>query len=73
MRPGITAKLFLAIFSTCVLVLATMHWGVRLSFEHGFIDYIRQAMNSASRCWPTLCGSSTSSTATGSFCEKTIA
>ncbi|QCR35319.1 two-component system sensor histidine kinase BaeS [Nissabacter sp. SGAir0207] len=41
MRIGITGKLFLAIFATCMLVLITMHWGVRMSFEHGFIDYIR--------------------------------
>ncbi|ADP13004.1 signal transduction histidine-protein kinase BaeS [Erwinia sp. Ejp617] len=41
-RIGITAKLFAAIFSTCMLVLITMHWGVRLSFEHGFIDYIKR-------------------------------
>jgi two-component system sensor histidine kinase BaeS len=42
LRIGITAKLFAAIFSTCMLVLITMHWGVRLSFEHGFIDYIKK-------------------------------
>ncbi|QKJ87804.1 two-component system sensor histidine kinase BaeS [Paramixta manurensis] len=42
MRTGISAKLFCAIFSTCMLVLITMHWGVRLSFEHGFIDYIKR-------------------------------
>ena len=42
LRIGITAKLFAAIFSTCMLVLITMHWGVRLSFEHGFIDYIKR-------------------------------
>ncbi|WP_147198836.1 two-component system sensor histidine kinase BaeS [Pantoea sp. MBD-2R] len=42
LRIGITAKLFIAIFSTCMLVLITMHWGVRLSFEHGFIDYIKK-------------------------------
>lgn len=42
LRIGITAKLFMAIFSTCMLVLITMHWGVRLSFEHGFIDYIKK-------------------------------
>ncbi len=41
MKPGITAKLFLAIFLTCSLVMVTMNWGVRLSFERGFIDYIR--------------------------------
>ena len=42
LRIGITFKLFTAIFSTCMLVLITMHWGVRLSFEHGFIDYIKK-------------------------------
>ncbi|MEC5343207.1 two-component system sensor histidine kinase BaeS [Brenneria populi] len=42
MRFGITAKLFLAIFATCMLVLITMHWGVRISFERGFIDYIKR-------------------------------
>lgn len=42
MRFGITAKLFLAIFATCMLVLITMHWGVRMSFERGFVDYIKQ-------------------------------
>lgn len=41
LRIGITAKLFAGIFSTCMLVLITMHWGVRLSFEHGFVDYIK--------------------------------
>ncbi|WP_337010149.1 two-component system sensor histidine kinase BaeS [Pantoea sp. AS142] len=39
---GIGAKLFTAIFATCMLVLITMHWGVRLSFEHGFVDYIKR-------------------------------
>lgn len=42
LRVGIGAKLFMAIFSTCMLVLITMHWGVRLSFEHGFVDYIKR-------------------------------
>ncbi|AJI93762.1 HAMP domain protein [Yersinia ruckeri] len=42
MRIGITGKLFMAIFATCMLVLITMHWGVRASFERGFIDYIKQ-------------------------------
>ena len=40
-RPGITAKLFLAIFATCMVLLITMHWAVRVSFERGFIDYIK--------------------------------
>jgi len=42
LRPGIGAKLFMAIFGTCMLVIITMHWGVRLSFEHGFVDYIKK-------------------------------
>lgn len=42
-RIGITGKLFMAIFATCMLVLITMHWGVRTSFERGFIDYIKQS------------------------------
>ncbi len=41
-RIGISAKLFFTIFSTCMLVLITMHWGVRISFERGFIDYIKR-------------------------------
>ncbi|MTH47344.1 envelope stress sensor histidine kinase BaeS [Intestinirhabdus alba] len=40
-RPGITGKLFLAIFATCIVLLISMHWAVRLSFERGFIDYIK--------------------------------
>jgi len=41
MKPGITAKLFFAIFLTCGLVIITMNFGVRMSFERGFIDYVR--------------------------------
>jgi len=40
-RPGITGKLFLAIFTTCIVLLVSMHWAVRVSFERGFIDYIK--------------------------------
>ncbi len=40
-RPGITGKLFLAIFATCIVLLISMHWAVRISFERGFIDYKR--------------------------------
>ncbi|WP_312927835.1 two-component system sensor histidine kinase BaeS [Pseudescherichia sp.] len=40
-RPGITGKLFLAILATCIVLLITMHWAVRISFERGFIDYIK--------------------------------
>ena len=43
MKMGITGKLFFAILATCMLVLITMHWGVRLSFERGFTDYIRSS------------------------------
>lgn len=52
-RPGITGKLFLAIFATCIVLLISMHWAVRVSFERGFIDYIKhgneQRLN-AGRC-----------------------
>ncbi len=41
-KAGISGKLFLAIFATCMLVLVTMHWGIRLSFQYGFIGYIQQ-------------------------------
>nr|WP_232370071.1 two-component system sensor histidine kinase BaeS [Xenorhabdus lircayensis] len=41
-KTGISSKLFLAIFATCMLVLIIMHWGIRLSFQHGFIGYIKQ-------------------------------
>ncbi|WON75825.1 two-component system sensor histidine kinase BaeS [Serratia sp. UGAL515B_01] len=43
MRLTITSKLFMAIFATCMLALLTMHWGVRISFERGFIDYIKHS------------------------------
>ncbi|WP_159567521.1 two-component system sensor histidine kinase BaeS [Budvicia diplopodorum] len=43
MKIGITGKLFLAIMATCMLVLMTMNWGVRLSFERGFTDYIKSS------------------------------
>ncbi|GKX58192.1 two-component system sensor histidine kinase BaeS [Leminorella grimontii] len=43
MKIGITGKLFLAILATCMLVIVTMNWGARLSFERGFTDYIRHS------------------------------
>lgn len=43
MKIGITGKLFLAIMATCMLVLMIMNWGVRLSFERGFTDYIKSS------------------------------
>ncbi|MBS0892955.1 two-component system sensor histidine kinase BaeS [Tatumella sp. JGM130] len=39
----IGSKLFITLFATCLLVLVTMHWAVRISFEHGFVDYIRES------------------------------
>ncbi|STW80500.1 Sensory histidine kinase BaeS [Klebsiella michiganensis] len=41
-RPGITGKLFIAILATCIVLLISMHWAVRISFERGFIDYIKR-------------------------------
>ncbi|MFU8371243.1 two-component system sensor histidine kinase BaeS [Raoultella ornithinolytica] len=41
-RPGITGELFLAILATCIVLLISMHWAVRISFERGFIDYIKR-------------------------------
>ena len=41
-RPSITGKLFLAILATCIVLLISMHWAVRISFERGFIDYIKR-------------------------------
>ena len=41
-RPGISGKLFLAILATCIVLLISMHWAVRISFERGFIDYIKR-------------------------------
>ncbi|OVY25694.1 two-component system sensor histidine kinase BaeA [Klebsiella quasipneumoniae subsp. quasipneumoniae] len=34
--------MFLAIFATCIVLLISMHWAVRISFERGFIDYIKR-------------------------------
>lgn len=41
-RPGISGKLFFAILATCIVLLISMHWAVRVSFERGFIDYIKR-------------------------------
>lgn len=40
---GVTRKFFFAIFALCLLIVFTMHWGIRLNFEQGFIGYIRQS------------------------------
>ncbi len=39
---SVSTRLFLAIFATCLLLVVTMHQGVRMSFQHGFIDYIKE-------------------------------
>ena len=41
-RPGISGKLFIVILATCIVLLISMHWAVRISFERGFIDYIKR-------------------------------
>ncbi|MEQ4776847.1 two-component system sensor histidine kinase BaeS [Providencia huaxiensis] len=39
---SVSTRLFLAIFATCLLLVLIMHQGVRMSFQHGFIDYIKE-------------------------------
>jgi two-component system sensor histidine kinase BaeS len=43
MRIGIAAKLFLAIFFSCLLVMLGMVVAVRANFQHGFLDYVRES------------------------------
>lgn len=38
---GIIGKLFLVIFVICIVLLISMYWVVCVSFECGFIDYIK--------------------------------
>ena len=68
MRIGITGKLFMAIFATCMLVLITMHWGVRASFERGFIDYIKQSNEQRIAMLGDALKCNISATITGIFC-----
>jgi len=42
MKIGITLKLFLAFFSTIIIVVAIMAVSVRYSFYYGFLDYINR-------------------------------
>ena len=65
-RPGITGKLFLAIFATCIVLLISMHWAVRISFERGFIDYIKRG--NEQRLTMLSDASSMPSMAAGRFC-----
>src|SRR5690606_29980027 len=39
-RFGITAKLFLAVLTTCIVVTVAMGVAVRISFQVGFEDYV---------------------------------
>ena len=43
-RPGITGKLFLAIFATCIVLLISMHWAVRISFERCRFNWSTQQL-----------------------------
>ncbi len=72
-RPGITGKLFLAIFATCIVLLISMHWAVRVSFERGFIDYIKHGNEQRLQMLGDALGTSTSNTATGVFYVTMIA
>lgn len=38
---SLRTRLFLAIFATCILLVIIMHFGVRSSFQSGFIGYIK--------------------------------
>lgn len=49
-RPGITGKLFLAIFATCIVLLISMHWAVRISFERALLITSSMVMNSDYNC-----------------------
>lgn len=42
MKIGITLKLFLAFFSTIIIVVAIMAVSVRYSFYYGFLDYVNR-------------------------------
>ncbi len=42
MKIGITLKLFLAFFTTSIIVIITMLVAVRCSFQSGFLDYINR-------------------------------
>lgn len=39
---SLSTRLFIAIFATCLLLVVIMHQGVRMGFQHGFIDYIKE-------------------------------
>ena len=42
MRFGITLKMFLAVLIACLIISLTMGYAVRLSFENGFLHYVRE-------------------------------
>lgn len=72
-RPGITGKLFLAIFATCIVLLITMHWAVRISFERGFIDYIKHGNEQRLQMLGDALGEQYAQHGTGASCVITIA
>lgn len=49
-RPGITGKLFLAIFATCIVLLISMHWAVRISLSVALLITSSMVMNSDYNC-----------------------
>jgi two-component system sensor histidine kinase BaeS len=42
MRFGITGKMFLAVLIACLVISLTMGYAVRVSFENGFLHYVRE-------------------------------
>jgi len=42
MRFGITWKMFLAVLIACLVISLTMGYAVRVSFENGFLHYVRE-------------------------------
>lgn len=42
MRFGITWKMFLAVLIACLVILVTMGYAIRVSFENGFLHYVRE-------------------------------
>ena len=71
-KPGITAKLFLAILASCVLVAMAMGLASRLTFNRGFLGYLNDQgvermdalLPALASTWPVV-PSSTASVPTG--------
>lgn len=69
-RPGITGKLFLAIFATCIVLLISMHWAVRAVLNADLLTISNTATSSGYKCWAMRWATSTSNTATGVFTQQ---